>query len=227
MNINKRLKAIGFDSIEAFVKNCEKRSKIRTIFSKKEVSFKKEELVLMIILAGSPKTWGRPQDIEQKTKQVYELHKGVKDLVTRYRFINEQLQKAKTFKDLLQIAMMIIANAHPNLAMVSGPISTGGKGSIRLNILAMQEYIEELHQSGENMFDQTIFEEPMERIKDTTAGYDHRILNQFYLSIFESKHIKKMFFMQDWESSTGANWEHEQMIRLDIKRIYQTIQIQA
>ena len=221
MNIQKKLEVIGFDSIGLFIAYCDKNSK------KRKAVFKKEEIVLMLRLTGSPKSWPRPQEIEQSTIQVYELHKGVKDLVNRYRFINEQLQKAKSFKDLLQVAEMIIANAHPNLVMVSGPISTGGKGSIQLNILAMQEYIEELYQSGENMFDQTIFEDPMQRIKNTAIKYDYDLLNHFYLSIFESKYIKKMFFMQDWESSTGANWEHEQMIRLVIEKIYQTAPVQV
>jgi len=217
--IQKKLEAIGHKSIKEFVDYCDKHSTTPMAY------FRKDEYALILRLAGSPKYHPRPQEIEQRNVQMYSLHEEMGDLVARYRLIDGQLQKSNSFKDLLQVAMMILDTTHGPLAMVSGPISTGGKGSIESNILAMQEYIEELYQAGVNIFDQTPFEGPMQRLKNTAVKYDYDLLNDFYLPIFESGYIKQMFFMYDFESSTGANWEHEQMIRLHIKRNYQTLKV--
>jgi len=215
MIIQKKLQELKFNSIEQFVDYCDEHSQTpRTLFRKDYVG-------LMVQIAGSPKNWPKPQEIENGTITWHSLHEDMGDLVARHRLIDKQLHQSKSFDDLLKVAMMILTTTHESLAMVSGPISTGGKGSIEANILAMQVYIQKLERSGENIFDQTPFEEPMQRIKNTAVKYDYDLLNQFYLPIFESGHIKKMFFMHDWQSSTGANWEHEQMIRLGIEKVYQ------
>jgi hypothetical protein len=219
MNIQKKLKEIGFDSIEQFVGYCEEHCQTPRAL------FKKEHLALMIRLAGNPKNYPRPQEVEAGFRPWYSLHAEMGDLVDRYKLITKRLKESNTFKDLLEVAMMILSTTNQPVSMVSGPISTGGKGSQELNIFAMQDYIEELYKDGENVFDQTPFEEPMQRIKKHAATYDYALLNEFYLPIFESGYIKKMFFMYDWESSIGASWEHEQMIRLRIERRYQALKV--
>lgn len=219
MNRKKKIADLKFGSVEHFVGYCEEHS------TTPRALFNKEQVALMVNLAGSPKNWPRPQEIEHSIVKWHSLHEDMGDLVAKYKLINKQLQQSESFDDLLKVAMMILTTTHEPLAMVSGPISTGGKGSIEANILAMQEYIEELEQSGEIIFDQTPFEEPIQRLKNKEAAYDYELLNDFYLPIFESGHIKKMFFMQDWESSTGAKWEYEQMIRLHIEKNYQILKV--
>ena len=215
MNIQKKIETIGHTSIQQFIDYCDEHSRTpRAIF-------RKDEYALMARLAGNPKNYSKPQEIEQGNIPLYSLREEMGDLVARYRLIDSRLQKANSFTDLLEVAMMILTTMHQPIAMVSGPISTGGKKSIELNILAMQEYIEQLYETGENIFDQTPFEEPMQRLKNKEVSYDYELLNNFYLPIFESGYIKKMFFMQDWKSSEGAKWEHGQMVRLDIEKMYQ------
>ena len=221
MSIKKQLQTIGFDSTKLFTGYCDAHSQTQRAL------FRQDYVAIMVRLAGSPKSWPKPREIEKGDIKFYSLHEEMSELVTRYKSITQQLQEAKSFKELLEVAMMILTTTHEPLSMVSGPISTGGKGSSEANILAMQEYIEELHQSGENIFDQTPFEDAMGRLKNREVIYDYELLNDFYLPIFESGYIKKMFFMEDWESSTGANWEHEQMIRLRIEKMYQKVNVQS
>ena len=54
------------------------------------------------------------------------------------------------------------------------------------------------------------FETPMQKFKkEVIDGYDERILFNFYQPIFKSGKINKLRFIPDWESSTGAKWEHD------------------
>ena len=136
------------------------------------------------------------------------------------------MEKAKTVKNLVEVAKARLHTAHGPLSMVAGPRSKGVKISEELNILAMQEYMEELYQSGENVFNDMVFEEHLQRLKD--EGEIYNLLNDFYLPLFESGYIKKMFFMKDWRFSTGATLQQQALIRLGgIKRIYQTDTVQA
>lgn len=220
MNIKKRLEAVGHVSIKGFVEYCDTNSQTP------KALFQKEEVALMARLAGSPKNWNRPQEIEKSHIKVQSLHEEMGELIGRYKFINGQLEKAKTIKDVVQVAKTILYTAHGPLSMVAGPKSKGGKISEELNILAIQNYMEELYEAGENIFNDTIFEESLQRIKD--EGEVYNMLNDFYLPLFESGYIKKMFFMKDWRFSTGATLQQQALIRLGgIKRIYQTDLIQA
>ncbi len=215
MLIGKTLAEIEFDSVEKFVSFCEAQAQ-----TQKGLLYK-NQVAWMVQLAGSPKYWPRPQEFIQSTTKFHSFHEEMDDLVARYRLIKGRLDKANSYDELFQVATMILGTTHQPVSMVSGPVSTGGTGNLQNNILAMSEYITHLHNAGENMFDQTPFEEPIQRIKNKKVEYDNDILYQLYLPIFESGYIKKMFFMRDWESSRGARWEHEQMIRLKIERKYQ------
>jgi len=50
--------------------------------------------------------------------------------------------------------------------------------------------------------------------------YLENILTDFYLPIFEGGYIQDLYFIQGWQSSHGATWEHNQAERLGIKIIY-------
>lgn len=41
-----------------------------------------------------------------------------------------------------------------------------------------------------------------------------------YLPIFESGHVSRLYFIHGWQSSRGANWEHQQAERLGIEVVY-------
>ncbi len=119
-------------------------------------------------------------------------------------------EDAKTYNDLLIIALRILDRMPEPRVQICGPISTGGKGSIEANIAEFEKAILYFSAQGENVFDQMPFEEAMQRIKKDVVGYDKRLLNEFYLPIFKSGKIKKLLFLPGWKSSEGASWEHEQ-----------------
>jgi len=132
------------------------------------------------------------------------------------------LDNSKSIKDLYIIASRILERMPKNLSEVCGPISTGGKGNVQDNLLEFNKRIIELQQKGFNVFDQMPFEDPMHRmmLNFSKEEYMENILTDFYLPIFESGRIAELYFLPDWKSSHGANWEHEQAKRLGIKIVY-------
>jgi hypothetical protein len=134
----------------------------------------------------------------------------------------KRLETATTYGAMKDIAFDILRRIPPPVAQVCGPISTGGCGSIEENLKAFGEAIADLVAHGKNVFDQRPFEEPMQRAKviDPTHGYDLRLLDDFYLPLFESGLVHELYFLPGWESSRGARWEHEQAQRLGITIVY-------
>lgn len=108
------------------------------------------------------------------------------------------------------------------VVQVCGPIGTGGLGNVKDNLNAFNIVIHDLQAQGLNVFDQMPFEWPMQVIKFNLdqSIYPEAILTDFYLPLFESGKIKTFYFMKDWKSSKGANWEHAKAIELGIKIIY-------
>lgn len=125
------------------------------------------------------------------------------------------IEHAGTFTDLGAIALRIVARMPQPLGQVCGPISTGGAGSIEANLRRFRETIESLTRAGENIFDQMPFEEPMFEIRKRTGGAT--LLEDFYGPLFRSGLIRKLFFVPQWHTSVGANWEREQAMRLRIE----------
>ena len=132
----------------------------------------------------------------------------------------QALDDAKTYNDLLVIALRILGKMPEFIIQMCGPISTGGKGTVEANIAEFDKAIYHFTNQGENVFDQMPFEVPMQRIKKDVKGYDKRILNEFYLPIFKSGKIKKLIFLPDWKSSKGARWEHRQAKKLGIEIVH-------
>lgn len=132
----------------------------------------------------------------------------------------KELEKVKTFKEMLKIAFDILESMPKPITQVCGPISTGGKGSIEENLKMFPKAAEWLSRKGYNVFSQTPFESPIERVKHNYSGYPYALLEEFYQPIFESKMINTFAFLPGWQLSTGAKWEHEQAEKLGIKILY-------
>jgi hypothetical protein len=132
------------------------------------------------------------------------------------------LKAAQFFPDLAGIALRVLARMPKPIAHVCGPISTGGVGSIKGNLAVFDATIDYLIAQGINVFDQVPFEVPVFRIIGAKRGSreNNMLLNQFYLPIFESGHVSKLYFIHGWESSEGANWEHRQAQRLGMEIEY-------
>jgi len=126
------------------------------------------------------------------------------------------LSKARSFIDLANIALDIVHRIPEKVEMVSGPISTGGVGTIPGNRMIFEEVIELLVlESGLNIFSQMPFEDKMVELyqewhrKNPDEKYCMPILHEFYDRLFYSGRVQTLYFIYDWQSSFGARWEHE------------------
>lgn len=135
----------------------------------------------------------------------------------------EKLENATTYSELFIIAHSVLKRMPAPVGQVCGPISTGGAGSVDGNLALLEKAITDLQEKNIEIFDQIIFEKSIQRIKgirEKRDEYDNSLLVDFYLPIFESKLVHRLFFLPDWQSSIGAAWEHEQAQRIGMKIIY-------
>ncbi len=140
--------------------------------------------------------------------------------------ILRQIRTAGDYIDLRITGIVILREmAHKEplrpIAMLCGPISTGGKGSRKENLEVFSRAIDRISADGLFVFNQMPFENDMERIyKSDQKLQGTRLLEEFYLPMFKSGLIKLLCFLPGWENSVGATWEHEQAKALNIPRIY-------
>lgn len=133
------------------------------------------------------------------------------------------IENSTMFEHLVPIAMKIITNLGPPMGMVCGPISAaGGTKSVERNMNIFSSHIQFLENRGLKIFNQLPFEKTLWRIIKDKAYYKGgtHLLDAFYLPIFQSGALKTFYFIPNWESSFGANWEHEQALKLGIELIY-------
>lgn len=135
----------------------------------------------------------------------------------------EDIDRAKNFKDLGQVAINVLKRMPGPVIQVCGPISTGGKGNVKDNLLALDKAIIHLKNLGHNIFYQLPLEDKTAeldkkwKIENPSETYCQPILDDIYKPLFESGLIKQLWFLPGWESSRGATWEREQGKRLGIE----------
>lgn len=133
----------------------------------------------------------------------------------------DKINQLQSFADMVALATEVLDSLPGDIAMVSGPISTGGLGSREANLKNLDETVQRLLQEGHTIFDQTPLDGKMnDFVSHIINGYPMPILEEFYLPIFQSGKIKKLFFIKGYESSFGASWEHDRGNELGIKIIY-------
>ena len=137
------------------------------------------------------------------------------------------LDDATDFKQLVNIALAIISRMTGDAHMVSGPISTGGVGTVEGNGKVFANIIEILiKDQGINIFSQMPFEEKMVKLykewfkNNPNEKYCRPILDDFYEPLFSSGKVKVLHFIHNWESSTSARWENENCERWGIEKKY-------
>jgi len=148
------------------------------------------------------------------------------DVSLRY-WNRERLQSvfsADSYKEMANLALNFLRDMPKPIGQVCGPITTGGLGSIELNLDVFNRTIRKLMEWGEVIFNQMPFEYPMQnlRMRSKLPGEetDALLLNEFYLPIFNSGLVKRLYFIRGWESSFGARWEHQKAKELGINRLY-------
>jgi len=131
------------------------------------------------------------------------------------------IDTAETYEEMLETALDILKNMPQPISIVCGPISTGGLGSIEKNLENYEKVINKLCDEGKNIFNQVPFEKAIEKIHGKLEGTawekNQSLLDRFYLKIYKSGIIKKMYFIHGWESSHGAKWERELAGKLGIE----------
>ncbi|TSC82591.1 MAG: Uncharacterized protein G01um101420_258 [Parcubacteria group bacterium Gr01-1014_20] len=131
------------------------------------------------------------------------------------------MAEARTFAELGCIAFEVLQRMDEkvvprSIGQVCGPITTGGRSSIVVNLREFSRYIELLQSKGLAIFDQVPFEKHLFRIRGVNYQSDSTLLEDFYGPIFESGIVKILYFIPGWSSSNGAMWEHRQAVRLNL-----------
>ncbi|KKU70418.1 MAG: hypothetical protein UX94_C0006G0013 [Parcubacteria group bacterium GW2011_GWA2_47_21] len=131
------------------------------------------------------------------------------------RAINE----SERLEEAVQISLKIIRRIPDPVAMVSGPLTTGGLGSFEANLRLFGFVILKLSAEGHYIFSQLPAEDLMVKVwrKWLEPCYCMPILEDFYRSIFESGLVKRVHFIPGWQRSFGARWEKEECHRLGIE----------
>ncbi|MBS3094339.1 nucleotide pyrophosphohydrolase [Candidatus Pacearchaeota archaeon] len=137
----------------------------------------------------------------------------------------EKLNNANSYDEILNVAMDILQKMPQPVSQVCGPLTSGGKGSILANADCFRKTILKLGNQSHNIFDQVPFEKAIQKIRANQSHLSQEesntlLLEGFYLPIFKSGFIKKLFFISGWESSQGARWEHEKAKEFGIEIIY-------
>lgn len=127
---------------------------------------------------------------------------------------------AQSFGDLAGVALDILKDMPRPVAQVCGSLTSGGK-SVEENTKIFELAIQSLC-FGQYVFNQLPFEPKMQKMVGNRQGkgYPWDLMDEFYLPIFQSGRIEKLFFLRGWEKSTGADWEHRKAILLKIPTFY-------
>lgn len=131
-----------------------------------------------------------------------------------------EIELLQTYDAMVKFAIAMLATLPQPVCQVCGPITTGGRGSFEENIKLFHCGIMRLHSDGRILFDQRPFIAPIQRLIGEQADYPWNVLEEFYLPVFKSGHIKEFHFLPGWESSFGAQWEYDRAVELNIDISY-------
>ncbi len=139
----------------------------------------------------------------------------------------DELEKCENFRSISKIALKVLKSAGPPpVAMICGPISTGGLGSVEKNLTVLRREARMLQKKGFTVFSQLPMEKHISRIcgmpafKSYRAENYKRLLEELYFPLFASGQIHEFYFVQNWFSSKGTNWEHDHADLFGIKKNY-------
>lgn len=130
----------------------------------------------------------------------------------------EKLAAAQTYQDLFLTAKGVLERMRQPVGQVCGPITTGGT-LMRENLERLEAMIVGLQEHGLELFDQVPFQIKINEIRKPDEG-EEKLLNEFYLPLFENHLVQTLYFLPDWETSAGARWEHEAGKRLGMHMVY-------
>lgn len=135
-----------------------------------------------------------------------------------------RINEATQLSQVLEVCLTVIGRIPIPVAMVSGPITTGGFGSLEKNLKVFGAVIDELTKRGHHVFSQMPAEGFMVQLwrnwqVDGQESYCWPLLDNFYRPLFRSRKIHTMFFIPGWDQSVGASWEYDECGKVGIQRI--------
>lgn len=124
---------------------------------------------------------------------------------------------APSFEELANTAVATL-RGRKNLAIVCGPITTGGTGNQTYNFQVFNAVVRGLTRCGKHVFNQIPYEYGLRRLAhkweaEGNNGYCMPILTVFYARILESGAFGEGDFIPGWRSSFGAQWERAKLIK--------------
>ncbi len=131
-----------------------------------------------------------------------------------------KLEKVASIEELRDFALNVLNAIEGEVGMVTGPIGSGGLGSREKNLERFKQVVDQKYEEGQVLFDQMPLQTKIKEFFDKSGGDKMLILDGLYLPLFKTGKIKKFFFMPGWESSMGAQWEHEKAKELGIEINY-------
>jgi len=122
------------------------------------------------------------------------------------------LEKTETFSEIGEVALEVQLRMPDKICQICGPISTGGYGNIKQNIQIFSAAIQYFNSKEEIIYNQLPLEESLVRIiKKLGSDYNpYDLLENIYRPLFQSGKLNRTYFIYNWESSQGSQWEHEE-----------------
>jgi hypothetical protein len=128
-----------------------------------------------------------------------------------------EIGAAETFETLRDIAFRVLLRMPEEPSMVCGPIMFG-TASPKESRERFDIAIDMLAMSGKNLFTQLPFDDALQRISTRTDRFEggRELLRTFYLPLFQSQKVAKLYFLPDWDTSRGAVWQHDRAMDFEI-----------
>lgn len=125
---------------------------------------------------------------------------------------------AQSFHELLTIGIDLAKRLTPPAIQLSGPMTTGGLGTLESNVEFMRTATQSLIDQGHAVFDILIFHNTIMRLlaMRDDPGYPYDLMEIFFRGMFASGHIHAVYFLPGWESSVGSRWERECVTQLGL-----------
>lgn len=135
---------------------------------------------------------------------------------------HDLMSRSLSFEELCEVAFSVLRCIPGGAIMICGPMTTGGLGSLHMNLARFRTVTNLLALRIPNIFTQLPFEDAMQRIKQRDGYYKgpEHLLDAFYGNIIDSGLLVSLYFLHDWETSDGARWEHERGLRKGLKIKY-------
>lgn len=138
-------------------------------------------------------------------------------LTTNEAAFKKECAACESFEELAALGLRELMKFPGDVEIVCGPITSGGLGSIEKNLAVFNDVVRRMLRHGQPLFNQMPYEDQLFALRDAwkpepaipyPPGYEP-VLERFYRPLFETRRIRRAWFIPNWETSRGATWERE------------------